>query len=414
MKIKSILLPLAAVCGVVSADAAPLSPQQALDRVNSSKVKKIAGKIAKDARPVYTSKTASGTAGAYLFSSKDYGFVILSADDIAYPVLGYGDGYFSNEKEISPELKWWLEEYSRQIEWSVNKGETSVPTRSAGDASWTAVQPLLKTLWNQDAPYNNMCPGATTENPPAGSPRAVTGCVATSMAQAMKYFNYPEKGTGGVIYTPSKLGYKLMMRFADQAFDWDNMLNSYNYGSYTDVQADAVAYLMKACGYSVNMNYGLDVSGATGSAIATSMRQYFKYDINTTDRRRLVYTSDEWAAMVYDNLKNIGPVIINGQSPLEGGHSFVCDGYDGKGYFHFNWGWGGIANGYYSLDALNPDAQGIGGAVGGFNFYQNAIFGIQPPKGEQIPNPALMIQYGSLMATLSGKTLSLTTSAYES
>ncbi len=410
---RNLIFTLALLLGSTGAFASPLTPDEALARVKSAGPKKVMSKIRQDMKPVLTVKSENGVLGAYLFSS-DSGFMIVSADDVAYPLLGYGDENIPTSKDVSPELKWWLGEYSRQIEWAVKNNVSQASSKRSVNNGWTAVGPLCKTLWDQDKPYNDMCPGRTSENPPAGEAHAYTGCVATSMAQVMKYFNYPEKGTGGVIYTPAKLGYKLFMRFSEQAFDWNNMLNSYTNGNYNQTQADAVAYLMKCCGYSVNMNYGFDASGASGSSIGNALRKYFKYDIKTIDRYRLVYTSDEWEEMIYDNLKNIGPVIMNGQSPMEGGHSFICDGYDGAGYFHFNWGWSGVGNGYYSLDALNPDAQGIGGAIGGFNFMQNAIFGIQPPKGEQIPFEAQLTQYGDLEGSISGNELTLTTTEYKS
>lgn len=411
---RNLILSAALISGSIAAFAVPLSPEEALARLGMDGPKKISAKARSGMAPVYTAKNAKGLAGAYVFNMPGEGYLILSADDVAFPVLGYGDAQVESESEISPELRWWLDEYSRQIEWAVENGANPAPKNVESNNGWTEVKPLLATLWNQDAPYNDMCPGQTSANPPAGAPRTYTGCVATSMAQVMKYFNYPEKGTGGVIYTPSKLGYKLSMRFADQAFDWSNMLNSYTTGQYTQEQADAVAYLMKCCGYSVNMNYGFDASGASGSVIGTSLKTYFKYDQNVKDCDRIFYTSDEWSKMVYDNLKNIGPVVMNGQSPSDGGHSFVCDGYDGKGYFHFNWGWGGVANGYYLLDALNPTAQGIGGSVGGFNFLQNAVLGIQPPQENQVLDPAQMVQYGSLVGSVAGNTLSLSATEYKS
>ena len=149
---------------------------------------------------------------------------------------------------------------------------------------------------------------------------------------------------------------------------------------------------MKACGYSVKMDYGKGESGASGTAIAGALINYFGYDKNIEVQSRAWYTYNDWITMIYDNLKNVGPVVYNG-SALDGGHSFVCDGYDGNGYFHINWGWGGMSDGYYLLDALNPDEFGIGGAAGGYNLGQQVILNISPKAGEQI-HPQLM-QFGN-------------------
>lgn len=394
--------------------AAPVTPSEALSRVQASGPRKVASGMSVTNDLAYTYKNAKGTNMAYLFNNSRGGYLILPADDLGYPVLGYSDTGKVDPSDINPEMRWWLEQYSRQIEWAAEKKLNPSKVLKASTESWAAIAPMCKTNWNQDAPYNDLCPGRTNADPGPDAQHAYTGCVATSMAQLMKYHNYPEKGTGGVVYTPSKLGYKLMIRFSDRSFDWGNMLDNYEKGHYNDAEAQAVAYLMKACGYAVQMNYGFDASGTQGNKIANALRTYFKYDSKTLDRSRDVYTTSQWAQMIYDNLKNVGPVVLNGQSPLEGGHSFIVDGYDGNGYFHLNWGWGGTANGYYSLEALNPDAQGIGGAVGGFNFMQNAILGAQPPKGEQVAPVAEMIQYGSLVGELSGKKLKLSTAGYKS
>lgn len=379
--------------------ASPLTPEQALQRAASTNgPAKVAAMAKKNLKLAYTAKSHSGMEGAYVFNNPEGGYAILAADDVAFPVLGYSDNGTIDVNNMSPEMLWWLSEYARQIEWAVENNMQPAKAPAA-NASWTAIPIQVKTKWDQSTPYNDMCPVYNGQ-------LTVTGCVATSMAQVMNYHKYPEVGQGIKQYQCKSIGKKLTLNFAQRAFDWNNMLNSYPSGDYTDDQAAAVAYLMKACGYSVEMSYGVDASGAAGSTIGDALVQYFKYDEGTISLQRITYSGSQWAQMVYDNLKNIGPLVINGQAPLEGGHSFVCDGYDGKGYFHFNWGWSGMSDGYYALDALNPDAQGIGGMSGGFNFSQNAIFGIQPPTGQAANiQPDCVLQYGSTTATVNGNTI---------
>lgn len=366
--------------------AAPLTPQQAIDRLNDGRFSK-AGISRLDASPVWTSRTANGTATAYIFNMTDgQGYRILSADDAAYAVLGYSDTGSIDPNNMSPELKWWLEQMGAQMEYYVSQGATAAEA-APEYAPMAAIEPLVKSKWNQDAPYYNDCPKV-------GSSPTYTGCVATSMAQVMYYHKYPEVGTGSNAYRWTD-GYKtLEMDFSAQAFDWDNMLDQYRSGDYTTAQADAVAFLMKSCGYSVNMNYGTNASGTQGSLISYALKQYFKYDGNINVKYSAVYSTSEWAQMVHNNLKECGPVIINGQSLKDGGHSFICDGYNGQGYFHFNWGWGGMSDGWYLLECMNPESQGIGGASMGsaFNFGVNAIFGIQKPTGKPVEP-----QYGNLL-----------------
>ncbi|MDE7114971.1 MAG: C10 family peptidase, partial [Muribaculaceae bacterium] len=159
--------------------------------------------------------------------------------------------------------------------------------------------------------------------------------------------------------------------------------------------------LMKACGYAVKMEYGTDSSGALAMNIANGLVKYLGYDPNILYDMRMYYSASEWDRMIYDNLKNVGPILYGGASMLGGGHSFVLDGYDAdSGLYHFNWGWSDMSDGYYSLDALNPDALGIGGGSGGgYNFTQDAVFGIQPPTGKPVETRPLEItQHGSLTA----------------
>lgn len=392
---------------VGTAAAAPLSPAEAWARVSNDSRMKSAAKVY-DTTPVYTLRTSVTAPAAYVFSAvKENGFMIVSADDVAIPVLGYSDNGTFDPDNIPAQMKWWLDEYARMISWAAEKGLSAFKAPSVNQG-WTAVAPLCSTKWDQSSPYNSECPMDRTT-----SQRSVTGCVATSMAQAMKYFNYPEHGQGSISYSASNVVGTLSMNFAEVNFDWSNMLDVYTNGKYNDAQAKAVGTLMKACGYSVTMNYGSDASGAQGADIAHALRTYFNYAGSCRTEYRVMYSMSDWQSMIYNNIKNVGPVIINGREPGDAGHSFICDGYDGNGYFHLNWGWGGMSDGYFALDALNPDAMGIGGYGSGFNYSQNAVLGIQPPTGTPVETPVPnLFQTGNLSASVSGSRLSLGTSDY--
>ena len=400
--------------GATSLTARTLSPDEALSRLNEGRHGAKTAVQAGSSRLVETGSFNS-TPTYYVFSN-DSQTLFVGADDLAEPLLGYVDNPNFNAKDMPPQMKWWLEQYSREIEYAsarqakgITKRERVVeaPTLSLGGvsrdlsktATKSAISPLCKTTWDQGAPYNNLCPTKSSQ-------RTYTGCVATAMAQVMKYHEYPTKGTGSNSYTWQNQ--TLSMNFANTTFDWANMLNTYaSSSSGTSAQRTAISTLMKACGYAVNMEYGIDSDGGSGAMsfdIAPALVNNFGYDKATHTEFRDYYSESEWEDLIYNNLKNVGPVVYCGASS-EGGHCFVCDGYNTSGYFHINWGWSGSYDGYFKLSALNPEGQGIGGYAGGYNTQQDATLGIQKPKsGSVLPESYLAIE-GTLKATASSRKL---------
>lgn len=356
-----------------------------------------AGITTNDFKLAYTSATQSGKAGAYVFNRTDCdGYVIVSADDAACPLLAYSDEGSFSATDMPEVMKWWLDGISSTIAEAAEAG-VSYDASSAARAPLNrpAIAPLCTAKWDQGTPFNNLCPVIEGY-------RCPTGCVATAMAQILYSMKYPETTQGVAEYY---LGQQLMsMALEGMPLDWDKMQDIYG-SSYTQDAANAVATLMKACGYATAMGYTAGTSGTLVGRIPGALRDNFKIDVNCRVIARLPYTSPEWEEIVYNNLRDCGPVIYNGQSNL-GGHSFVCDGYDGNGYFHFNWGWAGSSNGYYLLGALGPEVQGYGGFAGGFNFDQQIIAGIQPPTGDpKIEYPDQLAQAGSTTAVVSSGTL---------
>ena len=382
----------------VSVSALPISPEEAWKNYEGSGKHKKAPLVSP--RLLKTVNTIKGEPALYLFSgNNEKGFVLLSADDETTNLLGYSDENAVEGTDLSPEFEWWLECYSQQIAYLRENSRLS-SLKTEGEPvwkDWEEIPPLLTTRWNQDAPYNDQCPEK------AGK-RCVTGCVATAMAQVMNYFEYPDVGTGLLSYSVSGIPGRLAIAFGQQPFDWDNMLDAYLPNHYNDEEASAVAYLMKACGYSVEMMYDPEASGAYAADIPNALTTYFSYSASVTYKRRDLFKYDDWSGMIYQNLKECGPVLYGGTS-MEGGHEFVCDGYSGDGYFHFNWGWGGISDGYFLLDALNPLTQGIGGALGGFHFYQDIVLGIRPPEEGEVLREERLSLYGQFGATVMDDTL---------
>lgn len=377
---RKVLISLMTVAAAMTASAAVISPHEALQRATGNM--SLAPGLNTSASPtlVATCNAQDGQAAYYVFdqAAANAGYMVLSADDQAMPVLGYSlQGRYDPKNE---NLAYWLSQYARQIE-AARAGEFTTPKYASNNRPYRApVLPLTATTWGQDTPYNNLCPEEKNERTP-------TGCVATAMSQVMKYHNWPAQGIGTHSYTWQ--GQELSFDYGATNFDWTSMLNSYASG-YNDAQAAAVSTLMYAAGVSVNMTYNVYGSGTQSNKVPPALISNFGYDPACDIYPREYYGLLEWEQMIYDNLVNVGPVYYGGQGD-GGGHAYVCDGYDRDGYFHFNWGWDGLSDGDYLLWALDPMAQGTGGSSvtgQGFNDGQQIVLGIQPPRADAQPAAA--------------------------
>lgn len=365
---KTALLSTIGLCAVL-AQAAPLTPGEALDRALGDVPQRVAG--AGNVRFDLTLTRSYGDRDAvFVFTRGDGGFILASADDAAPALLGYGDTAVpADTAQMAPGFRYWLDFMASRVAAAADSAGRHRAVASARPQR-EPISPLCATRWNQSTPYNLACPELNGR-------RSVTGCVATAMSQAMKYHNWPPAGEGSHAYEWN--GTPLSIDFQATSFKWDLMKNEYYYAG-TPTEADlAVAELMKAAGYSVDMGYSPSASGALSINIAPALGEYFRYDKSMRYLMRDYYGLMEWENVIYNSLAADGPVIYDGQS-YQGGHSFICDGYDRDGYFHFNWGWGGVSDGYFLLDALDPLEQGIGGADSGFNFMQDVIVGIRPDR----------------------------------
>lgn len=368
----------------LAAVASPLTPSEAVNRFMASQAGPVALRAAinndSSSEDSFTNSGLKlrmtqrhlGADAVYLFSrGGGNGFLLLSADDSSAPLLGYSDsGSFpESDADISPDFRYWMEFLAAQVAKNADAGVAYEPAKVVG----SAIAPMTQTRWNQDAPYFNDCPIAGTRH-------CYTGCVATAMSQVLKYHNYPATGTGSHKYIwanpVSGTDTTLSFDYASTTFDWDLMENVYNSESSEASKAE-VAKLMLAAGIAVDMDYGLSGSGAAAMVIPHAMVEYFGYDKSIRQFYRDYYGIDAWNELVYQQLRDYGPLQYSGQSN-DGGHSFVCDGYDGNGYFHINWGWGGMSDGYFLLTVLDPGTQGIGGSTSGYNFSQSVMGNVIP------------------------------------
>lgn len=330
-------------------------------------------------------QSAEEEASYYVFNiGEGGGFVIVSGDDRVAPVIGYSTTASFDPGNMPDNMRGWLSECERIIAYAQTLPENPYPVAKIRAAAEDSVRPMVTTQWGQGNPYNMRCPRIGREN-------ALTGCVATAMAQIMKYHKWPERapeGTGGYLVSGKPKTINDMSE-EFETFDWDKMRDSYKkFGS--DPQKEAVANLMAACGAGVWMQYESGASGAYVSDVATSLVQNMGYDENVSYVLRDAFPNDEWLNLIKSELREGRPVLYAGSSNAMGAHAFVCDGYDGNGLFHINWGWDGMDDGYFNLDLLAPATVGYAG----FSYSQEAIVGIQKPAKESVPrgNEGLVVR----------------------
>lgn len=319
----------------------------------------------------------------YIYNiGENNGFIIVSGDKNSYPVLAYSDEGKIDKDNIPDNMKIWLQDCKIEIRssrYSEKKQSAAIKEEleallSSGAGSRASygrkivVSPLLgKIKWNQSPYYNKYCPRNTP-----------VGCVATATCQIMKYWSYPASGEGSHSY--------IHRRYGKQSFDfnykinWDKMPEHLLRYSNEDI-----ARLCYGVAVGLNMDFGPRGSGTMQYYVPELLQKHYKYPESVRNIYRGKYSYKEWVDIIRNELDNKRPVQYAGHGD-GGGHSFVCDGYDNLGYFHINWGWGGMSDGFFRLNALDPSSLGTGGGRGGFNFHQQAVIGFCPPKDNNTGN----------------------------
>lgn len=333
-------------------------------------------------------KSVSGEVPAYYIfpNGEGKGFTVVSGDDRLPEVVGYSDKGTYDEANLPSNYVGFMKAYEEmvgQLDNGDSRASASIAEAKALRGSGyqqPTVAPLLGSIqWNQMTPYNNMCPKYN------GTNRSVTGCVATAMAQVMMYYQYPKTLQADIPAYVTRTKYLSIPQInKGESYDWNNMLPqyaSYEPLNYTDAQAAAVAKLLYHCGVACEMDYGPSSGANVTPAILST---YFGYDSDLMqDLNRDVFTLAEWSQIMDKELTAKRPILYSGQSS-DGGHEFVCDGSDGNGLYHINWGWGGYQDGYFDVTILNPDkgGAGSGNAPDGYNQYCSMIVGIAPDNGK--------------------------------
>ena len=327
---------------------------------------------------VYTACADNGQAAFYVFAVQPKGFVIVSADDRAKPILGYStesnftaqlpDGlmtFFDNYKAGFSQMFANNDERTEQAvaDWNSLAETGKLSSRRAN----RSVEPLLSSIWNQTDLYNNMAP----EDPNSVySGHCKSGCVANTMSQIMRYWEWPRHGQGSHGYNANSnygnYGWQ-EANFEDATYRFELMPDFLDFAS-PQSEVDATALLEYHAGVSVDMGYGANASGAYSENVGPSMQEYFRYSPDL--QHRYQYDSFQWEEDLVDNLDAGMPLYYASQGDA-GGHAYVLDGYDDFYMFHLNWGWAGFDNGYYTIDGFYLTFYS-------FPWYHNAVFNLHP------------------------------------
>lgn len=340
----------------------------------------------KRAKVLNKQQSTTSSRGYYVFPHDgNCGYTIVSGDDRMPEIVGYSTTDTYSEENMPDGMKHLMQAYEAMAAALANgdaKAERCLAEKEALAADSTYRQPRVAPLladvaWGQTEPYNNLCPMYD------GQRRTVTGCVATAMAQLMMYYQYPQTLKSDIpAYQTSSYQLNMPLVSAGERYDWDNMLPQYSGSAYTAAQANAVAKLMYHCGLSAKADHG----PSTGAwCTPYVLVKYWGYDPDVIKHLyREKFSLREWTAILDAELQASRPVYYTGCSTTSGGHAFLCDGADGNGLYHINWGWSGWNNGYFDITVLNSDYSGAESATApadGYNYTCKMIVGIMPDNG---------------------------------
>lgn len=391
---KKLTLTLALALAAFIASAAPVSSETAQRLAQSFWKSLLAEPASQPADQLLAAQPRlldSPFAHLYLFSfdasdGRSLGFVIMPADDCAYPILGFSlDRPITSGTELPAPVRFWLGQYEDEVaHYADHPSEVEPDVAAYVVRSWkqladgsapapkTVVPTMLTTIWNQSPIYNTFCPN--------GAP---VGCSATATAQVMKYWNHPRRGRNSHSYWSDYAGGIISADFGNTVYDWDHMPDELTYSS-DSVQIVATATLCYHVGIGMEMEYDADGSGADvvgggyGASARSALVDYFGYKSTMQGRYKRRYNDSQWDALLRQDLDARLPIIYCGFDRYAG-HAFVFDGYNSTGHYHVNWGWGGYCDGYYAVGALNPVAGGVGAnSTNAYNSSNQALFGIEP------------------------------------
>lgn len=305
----------------------------------------------------------------YAFDFETGGFVIVSGEDVYTPVIGYSFEKVFPKDDLAYVYASFMQGYADMINYirqnNITASETTLAewnyllTDNISQINTSRdnrdVSPLISIMWNQDSPYNLLCP----EDPAGPSGHCYAGCVATAMAAIMFYYRYPINGEGDHSYIPDPQYGTLYVNFEETYYQWNGMMDDIDNSNWFPI-----AELQYHCGVSINMNYGPNGSGAYSFMVPIRLNAFWRYN-NAQYKEKSNYSTTGWINLLKGQIDQGKPLYYSGHS-TSGGHAFLCDGYQGND-FHFNFCWSGYGNGYYSLSN-----------VGGYYLDQACVINFYP------------------------------------
>lgn len=317
--------------------------------------------------PRSANDASQDAAAYYVFNAKnDKGFVIVSGDDRTEQILGYCDHGSFDYENVPENLKGLLDQYAAQI----NQSDHGAAPSTRGDGN--IIHPLIKTRWGQDLPFNMKCPKLNDEY-------CLSGSTATAMAQLMYYYRWPSSLASVPGYTTATNRISCPY-FRCGEIDWDSMLLFYQYpfGNENDPADVAVANLIRACAQAARADF--DTIFTPASDHLETLIYWLHFSKKARKVWRCDYTPSQWENFILTELQAGRPVLYTAEAH-DGNWSqtFICDGYDGKGYYHFNWGNRGMFDGYYKLSALDPYINNMPMDYS-LHFSHRMIIGLEPDK----------------------------------
>lgn len=416
--------------------AGPITPEKALKVAEKVLSVQPVTKSASTIRIIWDGETAATKAAGedpafYVVGRDGGGFVIVAGNDNVRPVLALS---YTNRFEVEgmpANVRYWMDKikrYSRSIQeatpevkaqWEAfeeTKGEV-IPDEGVTGKYFPKNKPTVE--WGQEEPGSSKLPTASGD-----TEHAVSGCVAIAMAEIMTWFKYPESGTGTVSGYTSQITINNVTHTAiisehplETVYNWDGMELLTDYKKFRAEKGtelgNNIAQLVYDIGTILQLNYSSALTGGNAKRAATKLSEHMGYSKAAIERSVNDYPMWQWNEMLKEQVDE-HPLYYRGADPNDGsGHAYVIDGYgfySGSIVFHFNFGWDGLCNGYYSSDYQKPyDYEDIRDE--GFGEYHDvsAMFDFVPDES-QTSNFVLELDYlynGGVSGSYSGNGLSI-------
>ena len=330
--------------------------------------------------PEIETRSSSSEPALFVFQREYGGYVVVSGDDVARPVLDYSPDGFFPVADIPDNMQAMLQWYADVIAFAREQNWYSAPNKEAGFGLDPDNTVQLHTAnWSQDHPFNDLVPLIDGQKPPIG-------CVATATAIVMKYHKWPERGSGTLPsydYIENGQSFHIEGFTLGHKYDWDKMPD--NYRNCTEEEAAQIARLLYDVAVMYTMEFTPYSSGAVQRFCVELLPKYFGYDKQIRCYNRSNgYTDGQWEGSIINEINAGRPVLYDGACP-SGGHAFVIDGYNGR-YFSINYGWGGYSV-FFTVTPIDDHYEEL------LEFYveQEMIIGIMPDQGGK-PVPVVYVE----------------------